>query len=414
MKVPPGPRTGREDDLPGRSPGFGARIWEELAADLNGLDVQGLRRRLVTVEGPAGAEIVAGGRRLVNFASNNYLGLASDPRVVAAAVAGLARWGAGAGGSRLTSGNQGAYEALEASLADWKGCESAVVFASGYAAACGTIPALAGEGDAVCADRLNHASLIDGCRLSRAKLLVFPHADAGALDGILARHRAAYGRVLVVTDGVFSMDGDVAPLPELLAVAERHDATVVVDDAHASGVLGDTGAGTAEHFGLDNPERLVQLGTLSKALGSVGGYAVGPAILREWLVNRARTLVYSTALPASCLEAARAAIPIAREAHGPRARLRVLSGKLRSAGRALGYVVPEGGTPIVPLLLGESARAVRWHDRLAAAGSFVPGIRPPTVPLGTARLRVSLMADHTDSQLACLLDGLAVAAAGDA
>jgi 8-amino-7-oxononanoate synthase len=306
------------------------------------------------------------------------------------------------------SGNQSGYRRLESALAEWKGTEASLVFSSGFAAAVGTIPALAGPGDAVACDRLAHASLLDGARLSRARLLVYPHADASALDRVLARQRGRFGRVLIVTDGLFSMDGDVCPLPDLLAVAERRDARVLVDDAHATGVLGAGGGGTLEHFGIARSDRIVQMGTLSKALGSVGGFIAGPAVLRDWLVNRARTLVFSTGLPASCLAAALSAIGLARRQAWRRARLRELSIRIRMALRSAGLEVPEGETPVIPVLLGDERRAMRWMEALMARGLYVPGVRPPTVPAGEARLRISLMATHTDDHAARL--GEAVAA----
>ncbi len=325
---------------------------------------------------------------------------------MAAARGALEALGTGAGASRLITGNHEAYAALEAALADWKGAESCAVFSSGYAAATGTIPALVGPGDAVLADRLNHASLIDGARLSGARLLVYPHADAAALDAVLARARARYRRILIVTDGLFSMDGDLAPLPELLGVAERYDAWVLVDDAHATGTLGATGSGTPEYFGIAGSDRLIQMGTLSKALASVGGFVCGPAELREWLMNRSRTLVFSTGLPAACVAAAAAAVAAARSDPGRRERLRMLAGLVRARVADLGLATLPGESAIIPVILGDETRTMDAAAALLARGCLVPGIRPPTVPAGTARLRISLMATHTDEHVDRLLSAL--------
>ncbi len=314
--------------------------------------------------------------------------------------------GTGAGASRLITGNHQAYRALESAVARWKGAETCTVFSSGYAAALGAIPALAGDGDLVLADRLNHASLIDGARLSRARLMVYDHADAAALEGVLGRVRARYRRALIVTDGLFSMDGDLAPLPELLAVAERHDAWLLVDDAHATGVLGATGSGTPEHFGLPPSDRLIQMGTLSKALASVGGFVCGPAPLNEWLVNRARTLVFSTGLPPACLAAASAAVTAAATREGLRERLRVLAGRVRGRIAELGLGTIPGESAVIPVLLGDERRVMDAAAAMLDRGCFVPGIRPPTVPAGTARLRISLMATHTDEHIDRLMAAL--------
>ncbi|MEK7477504.1 MAG: 8-amino-7-oxononanoate synthase [Candidatus Coatesbacteria bacterium] len=385
-------------------PGAG---WRDLASEIQALERAGLRRSLREAAGLPLAECTLDGRPMVNFGSNNYLGLATHPEVIAAAQEAAGAEGTGTGASRLLSGNQSGYRRLEATLADWKGTESALVFSSGFAAAVGAIPALAGPGDAVACDRLAHASLLDGARLSRARLLVYPHADPAALDRVLARQRRRFRRVLVVTDGLFSMDGDICPLPELIAVAERHDARLLVDDAHATGVLGGGGGGTLEHFGVAGVDRVVQMGTLSKALGSAGGFIAGPDVLREWLVNRARTLVFSTGVPASSLAAAGAAVGLARRQAWRRTRLRELSVRVRGAARAAGLVVPEGDTPVIPVMLGDEHRAMRWMDAMLARGLFVPGVRPPTVPAGGSRLRISLMATHTDEHAGRLVETLA-------
>lgn len=380
-----------------------ADVWAEMSRGLEELEAAGLRRRLRHVGGPGDAECLVDGARVLNFGSNNYLGLANHPAVVEAAAAAGAAFGAGAGASRLISGNQTPVLELETAVAALKRSESALVFSSGYLANLGALPVLAGEGDAIASDRLNHASLIDAARLSRARLLVYPHADAAALDALLARRRGEFRRVVIMTDGLFSMDGDLAPVPELLAVAERHDALLYLDEAHATGVLGPTGGGSLEHWAAPPTDRCVQMGTLSKALGSVGGFIAGPSVLRDALINRARAFMFDTGIPASAAAAASAALRIAAQEPWRRERLRSVSQRLRDALRSMGYEVPAGETPIIPVVLGENDAAMQAMEALLARGCLVPGVRPPTVPAGEARLRISLMATHTDEHLERLL-----------
>ncbi len=371
----------------------------ELAAELEALARRGLLRRRVAWEGGAPAPRLRGpdGRWLLSLASNDYLGLASHPEVRAAAAAALER-AVGSGGSPLICGYGGEAAALERELAAWKGAEAALLFPSGFQANVSLLPALAGPGDAVFLDRLCHASLVDGARLSRAELYVYRHADPEHLEGLLRRRRSRHRRALVVTDGVFSMDGDLAPLPALAEVGERHGAWLVVDDAHGTGVLGPDGAGTAAHQGVRGRVP-AQMGTLSKALGAQGGFVAGSRTLVEHLVNRARGYVFSTGLAPALAAAARAALAVARRESWRRERALALAARLRSTLRGLGYRVPEGETPIIPVLVGDPAAAVALAAALREQGVYAPAVRPPAVPPGTARLRLSVSAAHADGDL---------------
>ncbi len=371
----------------------------ELAGELEELERRGLLRRRVPWGGGAPAPRLRApdGRWLLSLAGNDYLGLASHPEVRAAAAAAL-EGAAGSGGSPLICGYGEEAAALERELTAWKGAEAALLFPSGYQANVSLLPALAGPGDAVFLDRLCHASLVDGARLSRATLYVYKHADAEHLEALLRRRRGRHRRALVVTDGVFSMDGDLAPLPALAEACERHGVWLVVDDAHGTGVLGPDGSGTAAHQGVKG--RIpVQMGTLSKALGAQGGFVAGSRPLVEHLVNRARGYVFSTGLAPSLAAAARAAAAVARREAWRRERVLALAARLRAALRDLGYRVPEGETPIIPVLVGEAAGAVALAAALREQGVYAPAVRPPTVPAGTARLRVSVSAVHSDADL---------------
>ena len=378
----------------------------ELEGELADLEARHLRRTRRTIAGPQGAEVEIGGERVLSLGSNNYLGLAADERVVSAAIAALTGAGASAGASPLVSGHMSCHELLERDLADWLGCESAVVFGSGYHANIGTLAALAGEGDEILSDELNHASLIDGCRLARAVVRIYPHRDMQALARLLASSRAR--RRLIATDSIFSMDGDAAPLAEIVDLAERFDAWVMVDEAHATGVFGSDGAGLVSHLGLGG-RVAIRMGTLGKALGSYGAFVAGSRPLVELLVNRARAYVYSTALPPAVVEAARTAVAIARADATLRERLwrnaRRLHARLRAAGIAMGDIE----SPILPLVVGESDAALQVSRRALERGVLSPAIRPPTVPVGTARLRLTPIATHTEAQIDRAADVLAAA-----
>ncbi|MCE2901811.1 MAG: 8-amino-7-oxononanoate synthase [Gemmatimonas sp.] len=365
-----------------------------LDEELRGLEAAGLKRALRQVQQRRAGTVLVHGERLVDFASNDYLGLASDPRVARAAQAVLQAEGTGAAAARLISGNYPIHETLEHTLARLKGCAYTLLFPSGYMVNVGAIPALVGRGDVIYSDALNHASLIDGCRLSRATVRVFPHNDLEALAAMLAAERSAFRRALIVVEGVFSMDGDTCPLDRLVPLARRHQAWTYVDDAHGTGVLGATGAGSVEHFGVTGEVDVV-VGTLGKALGTAGAYVGGSQELVELLVSRARSFIFTTgsppALAAATLEALRIADvePWRREA--VRARGRRLRERLQAAGFAIAGP-PDGH--IVPVLVGDPVRTMAIVADLRRRGFLVGGVRPPTVPVGTSRLRISLSAVH--------------------
>jgi 8-amino-7-oxononanoate synthase len=390
--------------LRGRMAGGDRIAKEELAR----IAAAGLLRRLEALRGPAGVEIEVGAERLISFSSNDYLGLASRPELRAALAAGAARWGAGASASRLVVGDFEAHRELERELADFEGAEAAVLFNSGYAANTGIVPALVGEGDAVFSDALNHASLIDGCRLSRARVRVVPHRDVTALrESLRAARDAGARRLLVVTDTVFSMDGSRAPLREIADVCDEHDALLAIDEAHGTGVLGPRGAGLAEALGV-SARVDVRMGTLSKAVGVVGAHAVGTRAICELLLNRARPLIFSTALPPSFSVAALAAVAIVRGPEGDALRARLWRNAARFAAglRALGLPAVEQSA-IFPVVLGDPERALKAAAALRERGVLVKPIRPPTVPEGTSRLRFALSAAHTDAHVDQALDALA-------
>ncbi|MGL4511760.1 MAG: aminotransferase class I/II-fold pyridoxal phosphate-dependent enzyme [Lacipirellulaceae bacterium] len=345
---------------------------------------------------------------LVNFGSNDYLGLARDPRLAAAAAAAAAGgWGAGA--SPVVGGRSPHHAELERRLAEFEGQPSALVFPSGFAANAGVVPALVDQGDAIYADAKNHASLIDGCRLSRANRYVYPHADAAALGRMLAGGQQ-YRRRLIVTDTLFSMDGDVAPLVELAELAERHGAMLLVDEAHATGVWGPTGRGAVELAAARDPrvERLVsvRVGTLSKAFGASGGFVSGSEALIRWLVNRARPYVFSTASPPAAAAAALAGLEAARAEPWRRARVIALAERVQAALTEAGWDTGHSTTQVVPIRVGGPAAAVALSERLARAGVAAPAIRPPSVPEGESLVRLSLSAAHSDDDVQRLLQAL--------
>jgi len=368
------------------------------------LDREGLRRARRVLDSPQGPVVREGGRELVNFASNDYLGLANHPRIVAAAREALDRFGFGAGASPIVVGHSRAHEEAEAAFARFTGLPRALLFPSGYAANLGILAALADRSAAVFGDRLNHACLVDGALLSRAQFHRYPHGDLAALDALLAQSKA--GVRVIATDTVFSMDGDVAPLAELLALAERHDAWLVLDDAHGIGVLGG-GRGSLAEFALASP-RIVYMATLGKALGGYGAFVAGDAEVIEWLMQRARTYVFSTALPPAAAAVATAALALIDADPSIVRALHARIGEFRRACEAQGVAAPSA-TAIQPVIVGESARAVALSARLREAGLLVPAIRPPTVPQGTARLRISLSAAHTRVQVESLVSALAQA-----
>jgi 8-amino-7-oxononanoate synthase len=375
----------------------------DLATALERRSAEHLYRRRRVVETPQGPVLRIEGRELVAFCSNDYLGLANDPRVTEALRLGAARWGVGSGAAHLVTGHSAAHHALEEEIAAFTHRPRALLFSTGYMANLGVLSALLGRGDTVFEDRLDHASLLDGGLLSRARLRRYPHADADALANMLAE---ANGERLVATDGVFSMDGDLAPLPQLAQACRRHDAWLMVDDAHGLGVLGEGGRGTLSLFGLDVSDVPILMGTLGKAFGTFGAFVAGPEALIETLIQAARPYVYTTAPPAAVAEATRAALRIAQAEEGRREQLRRLVQRFRSGAASIGLPLGGSPTPIQPVELGDAARALRWSAALEAQGLLVTAIRPPTVPPGTARLRVTLSAAHTEAQVDRLLDAL--------
>lgn len=382
----------------------------ELEGELAALDAAALRRVCRECDGPAGPRARVGGREAVVLASNDYCDLARDPRVVRAAADAAARWGAGSGGSRLLTGTQPPHAALERHLAAFKGTEDAVVFATGYMANLGTISALCGKGDAILSDELNHASIIDGCRLSRAAVTVYRHGDMDDLGRALGAARAAGARrVLVVSDAVFSMDGDRLDLPRFLALCRAHGAVSMIDEAHATGVLGATGRGLCEHFGCGHPD--VLMGTLSKALGSAGGYVAGSRALCDFLRNKARSFVFSTSLPASAMAAADAALS-ALEAEPERAAAARDNAAFLVSELAARGVAASTQSAIVPIPVGDETAALRAAARLLDEGFWIPAIRYPTVARGEARLRASVMSAHARDDLAAAAAAIARALRG--
>ncbi|MEX1253426.1 MAG: 8-amino-7-oxononanoate synthase [Dehalococcoidia bacterium] len=370
-----------------------AWLDEELAS----LREQDLERALVPLDGPQEPEVIIDGQRYILLASNNYLGLATDPRVKAGAVAAVERYGTGAGASRLVSGHTVLHRELEQRLAALKGTEDALVFGSGYLANLGAITALAGPGDAIYSDALNHASIVDGCRLSRAEVAVYPHRDVERLRALLDEDTGRYRRRLIVTDAVFSMDGDLAPLPALVELAERFDAMLMVDEAHATGVLGATGAGAVEHFGLEGRVPVI-MGTLSKSLASVGGFIAGSRTLIDYLRNRARPFIYTTGLAPAAAGAVIAALDVIEAEPERRVRVLALARRLGEGLRTPGYDVLPSESAVVPVLVGRARDALDLSSALRRRGVFCPAIRSPTVPEGQSRLRVVPMATHTDDQ----------------
>lgn len=374
-----------------------------VAAELGELERADLRRFLRTVESIQSPEIRIDGRSVLCLCSNNYLGLAGDPRLQRAATEAIRASGVGAGASRLISGNMRAHDELERALAEWKGAQRALLFNSGYQANCGAIPALVGASDLVLSDELNHASLIDGIRLSRATVRVFRHGDVDAVARGLS-DRASFRRAMIVTDTVFSMDGDLAPLPDLLRVARRAETLLYVDEAHASGVLGHGGRGAVEHFGLADP-RIIQMGTLGKALGSFGAFVASRADVIELLLNRARSFVFTTGLPPAVVASALAAVAVVRAEPERRDRLAALTARLRDGLARVGFrVTGAPGVPIVPVLIGEAAPTMALARALFERGVLASGIRPPTVPPATSRIRATLMATMTDEQIDRAID----------
>ena len=372
-------------------------IDQELRIELDAIRSGGLYRALRAVEGAQGPKIRVGERDYLCFCSNNYLGLAAHPEVKEAARDAIERYGWGSGASRLISGTMWPHEALEMRLASFKRAPAAILFPTGYMANLGVISSLTGAEDLVIIDKLDHASIVDGCRLSGARLRVYLHGNMKKLEKILAGS-AGYRRRLIVTDSIFSMDGDLAPLGEIVKLAEKHDSWVMVDEAHATGVLGRGGRGGAELLGVEKKID-ISLGTLSKALGGSGGFVTGSADLIDFLRNRARSFIYTTAPPPAVCAAAMAAIDIVERSPGLRGALLGKAARLRSGLNAFGLDTMGSGYHIVPVLVGEARAAMEISENLFERGILAPAIRPPTVPKGASRLRLAVMATHTDKDI---------------
>lgn len=375
----------------------------DFAGELGRLKQQSLYRGRRVIDGPQDVFLNVDGRPVVNFCSNDYLGLAHHPEVIAAFKSGVDRYGVGSGSAHLVCGHSRAHHALEEELAVFTGRERALLFSTGYMANLGVISALLGRGDCVLEDRLNHASLLDGGLLSGARFKRYRHADSGDLQTKLAGCEA---KAMIVSDGVFSMDGDLAPLPQLSRLANQCQAGLLIDDAHGFGVLGETGGGIVQHFGLSQQDVPMLMGTLGKAFGTFGAFLAGSEELVEMLIQKARTYVFTTALPAAVAEATRASLRLMQQEAWRRDRLHQLIARFRSGTEQQGLQLMDSLTAIQPVLIGDSGRAVAVSNRLLEQGFWVSAIRPPTVPAGTARLRITFSANHNETQVDALLDAL--------
>jgi glycine C-acetyltransferase len=375
-----------------------------LRSELDELEQSGLKLRIRTLENTQAARARFDGRDVINLASNNYLGLCGDPRMKEAAAEAALEFGAGSGAVRSIAGTMSLHRELERRFAAFKGAEDALMFPSGFAANAGTVAAILTREDVIVSDELNHASIIDGARLSRAEIKVFPHRDAQKADALLEETAREGRRQLLITDGVFSMDGDIAPLPGLVEVAERHGAIMMIDDAHASGVLGENGKGTVSHYGLD-PKRVdIQVGTLSKAIGALGGFIAGPRHLIEWLQNRGRPFIFSTSAPPAVAAACIAALDILEREPERVDRLWERTRFFKDGLEKLGFDTGASQTPITPVIAGEAKTAQQLSASLWDEGVFTPAVVYPTVAKDRARVRTIVTADHTEEDLKQALD----------
>ena len=376
-----------------------------LAAVIAQKKADGLYRRRRTIASAQGSRVRVDGRELLNFCSNDYLGLANHPEVIAAFQQAAASYGVGSGASHLVCGHSAEHQALEEELAAFTGRARALLFSTGYMANTGIVQALVGRGDAVFEDRLNHASLIDGGLASGAQFQRYRHSDVAHLDQLLEKSTGE--KKLIVTDGVFSMDGDIAPLPEVAQLAQQHDAWLMVDDAHGVGVLGAHGAGVAEHFAFDTTALPVLMGTLGKGAGCFGAFVAGDDVLIDYLINTARPYIYTTALPPAVAAASRASLKLMQNGQALREKLRDHIHYFREQATGLGLQLMDSPTPIQPVLLGSNERALAWSAALEQRGILVSAIRPPTVPVGQARLRITFSAAHERNDIDHLLQALA-------
>ncbi|EMB47705.1 MULTISPECIES: glycine C-acetyltransferase [Treponema] len=371
---------------------------EFLQKKVQELKEQGLYKELVTLEGPSDAECIINGKKVINLSSNNYLGFANHPRLKKAAIAAIEKYGAGAGAVRPIIGNMKIHDDLEKLLAEFKREEAVLAFQSGFNCNAGVIQALTDKGDLIISDQLNHASIIDGTRLSKADKAVFQHSDMADLERVLKEKRNNYNNVLIITDGVFSMDGDIAKLPEIVALAEKYNCLTYVDDAHSSGVLGESGRGTVDHFKLHGRVD-VAMGTLSKAIGVVGGYVAGKKVTIDWLKNRGRPFLFSTGLPPAAVGAAIEAVKMLMESTEYTDKLWANAKHFKEGLGKLGYNIGHSETPITPIIIGDEAKTLEFSKKLFENGLFSGPIVFPTVPKGTGRVRCMVTAGHTTEQL---------------
>jgi len=379
-------------------------MMDFLKDQIESLKKAGLYRTLRSLQGPQSATTIIDGKRVLQLSSNNYLGLANHPRLKAAAKEAIDRYGSGAGASRLICGNLELNSKLEDGIAKLKKKESALLFSTGYMANIGILTALMAEGDVIFSDEFNHASIIDGCRMGKAQTKVYPHMDMNALEKLLKKTKGCKHR-LIVTDGIFSMDGDIAPLPDLVSLAKRYGCMVMVDDAHATGVLGAHGGGTGEHFALQDKID-ISMGTLGKALGGFGAFVAVSHRLREFLINNARPFIFTTGLPPAVIANGIAALELLEEEPEMRARLWENVGFFKKRIKELGFDTLQSETQIIPILVGDASLTLRMGEMLLEEGVFVQGIRPPAVPQGSSRLRITLMATHTRKELEFALEAI--------
>lgn len=383
-------------------------IVDLLREELATLATEGLKRRHRTVATPTQPEVKVDGKPVIAFCSNDYLGLANHPDLVKALAAGAKKWGVGSGASHLISGHLKPHEEVEEKLAAFTGMQKALLFSTGYMANLGVVQSLMGRSDEIFADRLNHASLIDAAQISRADHMRYPHGDVGTLRAQLAASTGK--RKMILTDGVFSMDGDIAPLPELFELAEKHDAWLVIDDAHGFGTLGPHGRGSLAHFGIPSSPRVVLIGTLGKAAGVSGAFVAGDTTVIDYLLQTARTHIFTTAQPPALSVAIMKSLELIADSDERRQHLQRLIARLRDGLKSLPWELMSSPTAIQPIIIGGNDDAVRISDGLMDSGYWVPAIRPPTVAAGKARLRITLSAAHTEAQVDGLLDAIRILA----
>ncbi len=366
--------------------------------ELNKIKEAGLHRKLLPVSSGSAPKIMVDGKEVIMLASNDYLGFCSHPEIKKKAQDSIEKWGAGSGAARLINGNLTLFDELEKRLAAFKNTEDALVFSTGYMANAGLLSALGTKEDIIYSDELNHASIIDGCRLSRATIKIYPHKNVKTLESFL-KQESGYQNRIIVTDGVFSMDGDIAPVPDLLLLAEKYDATLIIDDAHGTGALGKSGKGTLEHFEMENSSRTIILGTMGKAMGSFGAFVAGTKELKEYLINKSRSFIFTTALPPSVPAASIQALNIIEKKPAIISELKENASYMRKGLRSLGFNTLESETQIMPVMIGSPADTVNMAKELFDKGLFIQAIRPPTVPENSSRLRLTVMATHEKSDL---------------